>query len=56
MLEGTGIIPVSMDAGKRTETAVGRACGRSILKAIPLAYANEMQMGRGMVAYANEMR
>lgn len=28
MLEGTGIIPVSTDAGKRTETAVGRACGR----------------------------
>jgi hypothetical protein len=28
---------------------------QSILNALPLVYANEMQMGRGMVAYANEM-
>lgn len=28
LLEGTGVIPVSTDAGKRTDTAVDRACGR----------------------------
>lgn len=28
---------------------------QSVLNAIALVYANEMQMGRGMVVYANEM-
>lgn len=55
--EGAGVTPVSTDAGKRTDTAAERACdrGRVFQPLSLLAYANEMQMGRDMSVYANEM-